>query len=66
MSTKLFDEEIILNESINTETKLLICQLKHKILELSDFAQSSVGVKKWNSWIEMTEFFESILNEDNK
>jgi hypothetical protein len=66
MWTKLFDEEIILNESINTETKLLICQLKHKILELSDFAQSSVGVKKWNSWIEMTEFFESILNEDNK
>jgi hypothetical protein len=58
MSIQIFEEEIISNESINTETKILINALKNKIIELSDLV--SVDCNEWDHQTFVNDYFESL------
>ena len=62
MSIQIFEEEIILNESITPETKVLINALKNKILELSDLV--SVDCSEWDHQSFVTDYFESLLEDE--
>jgi hypothetical protein len=62
MSIQIFEEEIISNESINTETKILINALKNKIIELSDLV--SVDCNEWDHQTFVNDYFESLLETE--
>ena len=59
MSVQAFETEIIANEEITTETKILINELKNKILSLSIYMAAKDS--KWDHQAFADDYFDSVL-----